>query len=184
VDENIARVLVQLPEHLAALVEFLALTGWRKSEATGLTWSQIDFNAVTIRLEPGTTKSGAGRVFPFLAHPALGRLFVEQGERVLAMQRGKGAVIPWVFLRPDGRRIGQFHKQWTKACRAAGCPGRLVHDLRCTAVRNLVRAGVNEKVAMALAGFKTRAVFDRYHIVSEADLAEAVRKLGERSSGS
>jgi integrase len=183
-DEDIARVLPRLPEHLAALVEFLALTGWRKSEATGLTWAHIDFRAATVRLEPGTTKSGAGRVFPFLAHPALGRLLVRQGEMVLSMQREQGAVVPWVFPREDGRRIGQFHKEWTKACGAAGCPGRLVHDLRRTVVRNLVRAGVNEKVAMALTGFKTRAVFDRYHIVSEADLAEAVRKLGERSSGS
>ncbi len=89
--------------------------------------------------------------------------------------------IPWVFPRDDGRPLGQFHKQWTSACRAAGVPGKVPHDLRRTAVRNLVRAGVTEKVAMTLTGHKTRAVFDRYDIVSEADLTQAVQKLAERS---
>ena len=100
-----------------------------------------------------------------------------------ALQRDLGAVIPWVFPRGDGRPLGSFAKAWKAACKAAGCPGKLVHDLRRTAVRNLVRAGVNEKVAMTLTGHKTREVFDRYHIVSETDLAEAVKKLVQRRSG-
>jgi integrase len=179
--EELARVLAHLPPHLAALVEFLSLTGWRKSEATGLTFAQIDFNAGVIRLEPGTTKSGEGRAFPFLSLPSLGRLLVRQGEHVAAMRRELSAVIPFVFPRPDGRRIGQFHKEWTRACKAAGVV-RMVHDLRRSAVRSMLRAGINEKVAMMLAGFKTRAILDRYHVVSEADLTAAVEKLARHSS--
>src|SRR5688572_14318823 len=75
--------------------------------------------------------------------------------------------------------IGSFRKTWMAACRAAGCPGRIPHDFRRTAVRNLVRAGIQERVAMQLTGQKTRSVFERYNIVSSGDLREAARKLDE-----
>ncbi len=67
--------------------------------------------------------------------------------------------------------------KWDQACTAAGCPGRIPHDFRRTAVRNLNRAGVTETVAMKITGHKTRNVFDRYDITSEEDLADASRKL-------
>lgn len=77
----------------------------------------------------------------------------------------------------DGSALGTFRKAWERACKAAGCPGKLVHDLRKTAVRNLVRSGVDERTAMSLTGQRTRAVFDRCNIASEADLRVAVKKL-------
>jgi integrase len=82
-----------------------------------------------------------------------------------------------VFQRDDGRAIKRFSEEWRAACVRAGAPGRIPHDFRRTAVRNLVRAGVSEKVALQLTGHKTRSVFDRYDIVNEADLRSAVCRL-------
>ena len=79
---------------------------------------------------------------------------------------------------------GAYNKAWRKARIAAGCPGRIPHDFRRTAVRNLVRAGIPERVAMQMTGHKTRAVFERYNIVSAGDLQDAAQRLDRFASRS
>jgi integrase len=76
----------------------------------------------------------------------------------------------------------RFNKAWRKARVEAGCPGRIPHDFRRTAVRTLVRAGVPERVAMQLTGHKTRAIFERYNITSPNDLREAAQRLDAYTS--
>ena len=115
-------------------------------------------------------------MFPFDVFPALGDVLQAQRRVTSQVEQERGRIVPWVFHR-TGKRIANFHHAWVSACRAAGCPGRVPHDMRRSAVRNLIRAGVPEKMAMLLTGHKSRVVFDRYDIVNEADLREAVRKL-------
>src|SRR5258706_3073371 len=110
------------------------------------------------------------------AHPRLTELLEEQREATRAFERKSGSVCPWVFHRA-GHQVAWHYEAWKTACEKAEMPGRLLDDLRRSAVRNLVRAGVSEHVAMTLTGPKTRAIFNRHHIVSSTDQVEAVRKL-------
>lgn len=131
-------------------------------------------DAGTVRLDPGTTKSGEGRVIHMTAD--LRTLLESQRAITDAYQKKHEKICPWVFHR-NGQRIRIVRPAWQTACRLAGCPGRIPHDLRRTAVRNVVRAGVSEHVAMKLSGHKTASVFRRSDVVSDADLGEAARKL-------
>ena len=180
-ETELQAVLAELPEDVRPLVRFLSLTGWRVSEAKSLRWSQVDHAGGVIRLEVGSTKTGAGRVFPHAALPALASLIRSQRERTSALERERGVLIPLLFHR-RGKAIKSFHEAWVRACERARVPGRLVHDLRRSAARNLVRSGVPERTAMSLLGHKTRSIFDRYCIVDESDLADGVRRLAAFSS--
>ncbi len=131
-------------------------------------------------MNPGTTKNDDGRVFPFTQE--LRGLLMQQKEATEKLQRQKDMLIPWVFHR-EGKKVGDFRKSWETACKKAGVPGRIPHDFRRTAVRNLVRAGVPERVAMQMTGHKTRSVFERYNIVSEGDLEAAAKCLDEVAVG-
>ena len=181
--EEFEAVRAALPLRLQPVVTTAYLTGWRvKSEILSLQWRSVDREAGILRLDPGTTKNRDGRVFPYRdLLPELRDTMVNQWE-VHRQLAAEGVISPWVFPRlrgtDPGARIGSFRKAWASACTAAGCPGRIPHDFRRTAVRNLVRAGVPERIAMQLTGHKTRSVFDRYDIVNEADLQDAIGKLG------
>jgi len=180
-ERDLRAVIGHLPVHLQAFVEFAYLTGWRSGEIKSLTWKQVDFAAGSVRLEPGTTKNDDGRTFPFSALPALAHLLHRQRQLTTALERERGQIIPWVFHR-FGRPIRNYQDSWRLACERAGVPGRLVHDLRRTAVRRLERAGVPRSVAMKLTGHKTESIYRRYAIVSESDLALGVAKLAALAS--
>ena len=182
-------VLKHLPPAMRPPATFAYVTGWRMySEVLKLEWRQVDLAAGEVRLDPGSTKNGEGRVF-YLT-PELQSLLEAQRQRADEIQRAQSMVVLRVFFHTENVRTGGlgvrtgrpiradgFYHAWQRAKAAAGCPATIPHDLRRTAIRNMVRAGIPERVAMALAGHKTRSVFDRYNIVSETDLREASRRL-------
>jgi integrase len=168
-------VLVHLPDDLRPVVLAAYVTGWRvKSELLTRQWRHVDMDAGWLRLEPGEGKTREGRMFPFTAE--LRKLLKEQRARTTVLEQTTRSVIPWVFHR-DGKAIRSFYGAWRKACKAAGVPGRLLHDFRRTAVRNMERAAVPRSSAMAAIGHKTEAVYRRYAIVDESTLREAAAKL-------
>lgn len=165
-----------LPGELRPVVTFAYYTGWRKQEILGLTWDRVDLRARTVRLDPGTTKNQEGRTV-YLDGEVLDTLNTLKAERDVRFPDS-----PWVFHR-HGRRIKDFREAWYAACEAVGLQGKLFHDFRRTAVRNMVRASIPERVAQQISGHKTRSVFDRYHIVSDSDLREAARRHTRYVSG-
>ena len=177
----------RLPPDLQVATAVAYTFGWRtQSEVLTLERRHLDLGAGTLRLDPGMTKNDDGRIV-YLT-PELKVLLAAQLERVEALQKRTGRIILYLLPYLTGKvRLGQrrrdFRKAWTTACERAGVAGRIRHDFRRTAVRNMVNAGVPERVAMKVTGHKTRSVFDRYHIVSPADLQDVARRLAGTFSG-
>jgi integrase len=181
--EQLQAVLPHLVESVRPVVEFGYITGWRLREITTLQWRNVDFDGGEIRLDAHTTKSGAPRTFPI--NMALRRVLdARAAER--DRLRKLGRIVPEVFFRTtaddETKPIGSFKKAWRSATRGAGCPGRLFHDLRRTAIRNMVRSGIPERVAMDMAGHATRSVFERYNVTGGSDLKDAALKLDSHLS--
>jgi integrase len=153
----------------------------RRGEILSLTWANVDRAAKVIRLNK--TKNGKRRLLAYGKSPELVAVIELQHEARTALGRESAALTPWMFHR-GGEPVRDFRAAWANACKAAGVPGRLFHDLRRTAIRNMVRSGVADVVAMSISGHQTRSVFDRYNIVNEADIAEALGRvhLGHRLS--
>src|SRR5882724_1671947 len=161
-----------LPANLKPLVTFLYYCGVRLGEAKQIEWRQVDLKAALVRLEEDQTKNSEARTIPL-------------PDVLLKMLKGiepkDGTVFDTTNLR----------KAWCKACVAAGLgkfeeveeksdpryTGLIIHDLRRSAIKNLMKVGVNEKVAMKISGHKTRAVFDRYHIIDTEDVVDAMRRV-------
>jgi integrase len=136
--------------------------------------AQVDFAGGFIRLEPGTTKNNEGRAFPLI--PELRALLERRQAITRRCERAQARIIAHVFHR-YGRPIKSLRRAWKTACRQAGRPALLLHDLRRSAVRNLERAGISRSVATKLTGHKTEAVYRRYAILAESDLRDAGTKL-------
>jgi len=161
-----------LPSYLKPFVTFAYKTGWRFAEAAGLPWSQVDRKQGIVRLELGRTKNDSGRTI--YLDDELKEIFNKQWE----LRKKSKVLSPYVFPNRHGSgKISDIRFSWKAACVKAKIGKKLFHDLRRTAVRNMVRSGIPERIAMIISGHKTRSVFERYNIVDDKDLKQAAARL-------
>lgn len=177
--DEFEKQLEALPPYGKQVLRFGYECGWRQGEIFSLTWAEnYDESGQVIRLND--SKNGNGRIFP-LRDPH--RKLTEAGQIIEEQKwnRVKGCDL---IFHSRGKPIQRvtFHRHWRKACVASGV-ARHFHDLRRTVVRNLTRAGVHRTIAKAVTGHETDDVFERYDIVDEADLKQALSKMSSYLSG-
>jgi integrase len=168
-ESEIRRVMANLPVALADFTLFAWLTGMRKGEIASLRWEDVDGDCIRLRAE--NAKNGNARLIPL------------EGELAELLARRKAArrvkfndtvMLSALIFHRKGEPIREFRKSWAKACKKAKIK-RLFHDLRRSACRNMLAAGVPQVTAMQLSGHKTDSMFRRYAVVSENDLRTALR---------
>jgi integrase len=151
---------------LRAMLEVGFQFGWRAGEVRSLRVRHVDLAARTLRLDSHTTKNGEARVAVMPSN-----LFV------LVQQCATGKNPEDALFTRDGKAVTDFRGSWELACKEAGVPDLLFHDLRRTACRNMDRRGIPETTIMKIMGLKTRAIFIRYRIGDHEDLVAAARKM-------
>ena len=160
-----------LPDYMKGFVTFAYKSGWRRSEISKLTWGRVDLRQSIVRLEAGETKNDAARNYHL--DEELKDIFMKQWEK----RKQSGKLSPYVFPAKNGKaRITDIRFFWNKVCKEAKLGKRLFHDFRRTAIRDMIRAGIPERVAMMISGHKTRTIFDRYNIVNDEDLRLATQR--------
>ena len=167
---EIDALLPCLREYLRDVVLFAYLTGWRKGEIIGLEWANVNRSGAVIRLEPEQNKSRTVRVLAL------------QGELAALIERRwharkVGRTLARHVFHRAGHQLMDFRRPWHAACLQAGFGRRMFHSLRRSAARNMSLQGVPEKVIMSIMGHKTRGMFDRYNIVTEADQRVYMERL-------
>jgi integrase len=161
---DFARLHSHLPGYLRDPVLFLYRSGWRVGEMRSLEWRDVYDSE--IRLRPANSKSKKGRVLPLTG---------ELKAIIDRARNGRRPNCPFVWHLADAP-IGDFRKTWNAARRAARLAHILVHDLRRSAVRNMIRSGVSQPVAMAISGHRTASIFARYDVTSTDDIARALER--------
>jgi len=143
--EGYTQLLAALPEYLRPVVTMAYYTGMRRGEIMALRWENVDILNGLVRLNVGETKNGEGRMIP------LGDELLESLKSQLHLRNTAAPDCPLVFFRiiktkenpvPSWVPIGDFRKVWETACAKCGLAGRIFHDLRRSAVRNLFSTSI------------------------------------------
>jgi hypothetical protein len=180
-----------LPEWFRDPTIFAHSIPWRKENVLELQWTSVDTVNWTVRAEAGETKNDEA-IEIALDGEALEMMQRRWANRAITRPDGTTEICRFVFHR-DGKPINKdIRDVWRAACIKAGIgkmvevekkgkkkiiyQGKYFHDFRRTGVRNLVKSGTPEKITMTISGHKTRAVFDRYHIVDNRGLKQAAQR--------
>jgi integrase len=173
--EDFLRLKDRLPDYLKEAAHFAYLSGWRREAVCSLEYLRdvkleiVDRTIIggSVTLQAAFSKNGTSYTLPL------------EGELLGVIQRAwktRKSDCAFVF-HSDGRRLKYFQRAWKTACKRIARPELLFHDMRRSAARNLVNAGVPERICMDITGHKTRAMFDRYAIVSPDNLSSAMVKV-------
>jgi len=168
--EEYIRLRDLLPDYLKLVLSLAFFTGMRKREILSLTWDRINMIEKKIILKNGTTKNDQGRTI-YLSDKLYDAILNQKNTR-----DNNYPDCPYVCFNA-GRQIKNYQKAWHNTCNKAGLTGKLLHDNRRTAVRNMSRAGIPDTVIMKITGHITRSIFDRYNITSEEDIRMAADKV-------
>lgn len=165
-------VVTNLPDYLQDFTRFGFITGWRKGSIESLRWADVGEDAITLRAENSKTRK---RETMPLEGELRGIIERRRAAAILKDENGGSRFAEYVF-HLDGQPVGDFRKAWATACKKANVGHRLFHDLRRTASRNMLAAGVPQAVAMKITGHRTDSMFRRYAIVDENQKREALAK--------
>jgi integrase len=154
--------------YIQPLLQIGFYTGMRLGEIKELQWSRVDLKNNVIRLGDADVKNEEGREIPL----------IDGLPELLEGIKRANPTAEYVFLR-KGEPIGSFRKAWSVATKKAGLENFLFHDLRRSAARNLIRAGVPRSIAMKITGHKTESVFERYNITDSKDIQNAGESVGD-----
>jgi integrase len=157
----------ELPDHQKLILVIGYHFGMRRGEILSLRWDQVDWDGNVIRFEKRQTKGKKARLAPLYGEL---RGWLDMAYAVRDPECP--FIVSW-----KGQGISETKTAWKSACKRAGIPDLLIHDLRRTAARNMIRAGVPEKLVLDIVGWKTRAMLDRYNIVDERDVHTAGEKM-------
>ena len=171
-ETEIRSVITHLPAYLQDFTLFAYITGMRKGEVQSLKWQNVTADTITLRAE--NSKNGEGRTI--VLEGELAEVIERRRQaRKVKDKKGNFVMLSEYVFHLKGEPIGSFRKSWATACKFANVPGRLFHDLRRCAARNLLAAGVPQAVAMKITGHKTDSMFRRYAIVTVDQQREALK---------
>ncbi len=166
-DAAFGKLLTAAEAELKPIILVAYDTGMRLREVLGLRWSQVNLKLGVIKLSAEDTKTEEPRT-----------VFLTSRVQQALEAQPRHIKGDWVFTNPETEEAWKdIRKVFHRACKAVKLTGVWFHDLRRSFVTNARRRGVPESVVMRMSGHRTRSVFERYNIVEEDDLREAVKRI-------